>query len=387
MERITILDYFIVLLKWKKLIAGITASWVLVAVLYVLFSPKIYRAETHILPSQQNNSSLAAQFLGQLDALGSAGNTPIVKNINDLYLGLLQSRVVLDRVIDRFNLMKVYDKNIREDARRVLLDSLSLQNDNKSGIITIGVEDRDPKRAADMANAFAEELKQLSKEIAVTEAAQRRLFFEEQLASAKENLIKAEEAMKGYQEKTGAIEIKEQTRAVIESSSLLRAQIAAKEVQLKVLRSHATPQNPDIQKSMEELQGLKEQLAKLEARRGGASGALLPTARVPEAGTGYIRKLRDVKYAESLFDIMAKQYEMAKLDESRNASVIQVIDKATAPERKTKPKRGVIVLFSLFSGLMFGIIAAFVLEFARNTLTNPQHEEKLALLKSLAWRK
>jgi len=383
-ERITFLDYLIVIFKRKKLIAGLTAAFAVVSIIVSLLLPKIYMGETHILPSQQNGSNFAAQFLGQLDSLGIAGNAVGIKSVNDLYMGLLQSNVVLDRVIERFGLMKVYDEKYRQDARHDLLNVLSLQNDKKSGIISIGVEDPEPKRAADMANAFAEELKHLTQKIAVTEAAQRRLFFEEERNDARKNLLEAEEAMKGYQEKTGAIEIKEQTKAAIEASSMLRAQIAAKEVQLKVLRSHATPQNPDIQRTVEELQGLREQLAKLETGHGSKGDAILPTGNVPAAGTGYMRRLRDVKYAESLFDIMAKQYEMAKIDESHDASVIQVIDKAADPEKKVRPKRALIVLFATATGFLFSIVVAFVLEFIDRVKNNPRYEEKLAMLKSMA---
>ncbi|MEW6215801.1 MAG: Wzz/FepE/Etk N-terminal domain-containing protein, partial [Nitrospirota bacterium] len=246
-DEINLIDYLIVLAKRKRLIIGITLGAAIITAIISLTMTPIYRAETKILPPQQSSSSMATQFLSQFGgAAGLAGGVLGIKTPNELYIGLLKSRPILDPIIDRFKLMELYKIKSREDARRNLLGSLKAQDDKKSGIITIGFEDRDPKRAADLANAFVEELKNLNKGLAVTEASQRRLFFEEQLKDTKDALIKSEESMKGFQERTGAIKIDEQARAVIEGIAQLRAQIAAKEVELKVMKTYATQQNPDI---------------------------------------------------------------------------------------------------------------------------------------------
>ncbi len=384
-KHITLIDSLIVIVKRKRIIAWITLSSIALAIVISLLMPKTYRAETRILPPQQSSSGTSAQLLNQLSGLGgSAGLIVGMKTPNDLYVGLLKSRTVLDRIIDRFNLLAVYKTDYREDARRDLLNALNVRDDRKSGIITIGVEDRKPQRSADMTNAFVEELKNLTQYIAVTEASQRRLFFEEQLKSVKEALIRAEDSLRGYQEKTGAIEIREQTKAVIESVAHLRAQISAKEVELKVLKTYATSRNPDLQKIEEELTGMQEQLAKLESRGGGSPDALMPTGRMPEAGTGYVRKIRDMKYYETLYELLSKQYEIAKMDEARDAAVIPVIDPAVPPERKLRPKRSILVILVALTGLLLSVIAAFVQESWEDKASRPGVQERIEKLRQYA---
>jgi len=384
-DEINLFDYLIVLLKRKRLIMGITFGAAIITAIISLIMPPIYRAETKILPPQQG-SSMATQFLSQLgSAAGLVGGAVGIKTPNDLYIGLLKSRLVLDGVIDRFNIMGLYKTKSRENARRGLADTLKARDDKKSGIITIGVEDKDPKRAADMANAFVEELKNMNKGLAVTEAGQRRLFFEEQLKDTKEALIKAEDSMEGFQERTGAIKIDEQAKAVIEGIANLRAQIAAKEVGLKVMRTYATPQNPDIQRAEEELRGMREQLGRLETRSGGHNpDPLMPTGRIPALGTEYIRKLREFKYQEALYEILLKQYEAARLDEARDAAIIQVIEKAIPPEKRVKPKRKQMVMIATFSGLFFSVFAAFFMEYIEKLKSNPEDKVRLEAIKKNA---
>ncbi|MCG2709449.1 MAG: hypothetical protein L6246_03885, partial [Thermodesulfovibrionales bacterium] len=343
-----------------------------------------YKAETKILPPQQGSSSSAAQLLSQFGGAAglAAGAIGIKTPNNDLYIGLLKSRPVLDRIIDRFNLIGLYNAKSHEDARRSLVGAIKAQDDKKSGIITIGVEDKDPKRAADIANAFVEELRNLNKGLAVTEAGQRRLFFEEQLKDTKDALIKAEESMKGFQERTGAIKIDEQARAVIEGIAQLRAHIAAKEVQLKVMKTYATPQNPDIQRAEEELRGLREQRARLEAKGSGHNpDTLMPAGRIPSVGIEYARELREFKYNEALYEILLKQYGAAKLDEARDAVLIQVIEKAIPPEKRIKPKRSQMVMLATFVGFFFSVFAAFFLEYIEKSSKDSNNKERFDTLK------
>ncbi|MBU4320147.1 MAG: hypothetical protein KJ739_03560, partial [Nitrospinae bacterium] len=374
----------IVLAKRKRLIIGITLSAAIITAIISLITPPIYKAETKILPPQQGSSSSAAQLLSQFGGAAglAAGAIGIKTPNNDLYIGLLKSRPMLDRIIDRFNLIGLYKAKMREDARRSLVGAIKAQDDKKSGIITIGVEDKDPKRAADIANAFVEELRNLNKGLAVTEASQRRLFFEEQLKDTKDALIKAEESMKGFQERTGAIKIDEQARAVIEGIAQLRAHIAAKEVQLKVMKTYATPQNPDIQRAEEELRGLREQRARLEAKGSGHNpDTLMPAGRIPSVGIEYARELREFKYNEALYEILLKQYGAAKLDEARDAVLIQVIEKAIPPEKRIKPKRSQMVMLATFVGFFFSVFAAFFLEYIEKSSKDSNNKERFDTLK------
>jgi capsule polysaccharide export protein KpsE/RkpR len=326
---------------------------------------------------------------------GATGSQSLTENLglktpSGLYVGMLQSRTIVDRIIDRFNLMKLYDAEYREDARKQLLeDVLKTEIDDNSSIITIDVEDRDPKRATDMANAFVEELKNLTKGLAVTEASQRRLFFEDQLKDTKMALVKAEEEMQGFQEKTGALQVDEQTKAIIEGIAMLRAQIAAKEVQLRVMRTYATAQNPDLQRVEDELKGLKAELGKLEAKGGSGHDPLIPTGSMPEVGTEYARKLRDLKFYEDLYELLTKQFEAAKLDEAKEAALIQVIDKAIPPEKIAKPKRLLLILIATFTGFFLSIFVAFFAEYKEKASKDPENKERFETLKRYAtsWRR
>jgi tyrosine-protein kinase Etk/Wzc len=379
---VSVLDFLIIILKHKRLVWGITLSAVILTAAVSFIIRPLYRAETRILPPQEGNSGMAAQFLMQLGAPGLIGGTLGIKTPSDLYLGLLQSRAVLDRVIERFNLMKVYDVKYHEDARRKLRDALKLQDDKKSGIITIGVEDRVPERSAEMANAFVEELKRLKEGIAIGEASQRRLFFEDQMKAVREALNAAEQSFQSYQEKTGAIEIKEQAKAVIESIAQLRAKAAAKEVELKVMKTYAAPQNPDLQRTEEELKGLREQLGSLEARGSQhATDPLMPTGKMPAAVTDYTRKLRDLKYYETLYDLLSKQYEVAKIDEARDAAVIQVVDKAAMPEKRVRPKRMLMIAIAAVTSFFIALLSAFFVEYIENTLENTGNRERVEKLR------
>jgi uncharacterized protein involved in exopolysaccharide biosynthesis len=350
------------LARHKKLIGGITASAAVVSLVISLLMTPIFKAETKIIPPQQGSSNVAMQLLNQLGGFASlASSAAGIKSQNEMYIGILRSRTVYDKIIDRFGLMKLYDVKYREDARKSLAEVLTTKS-GKDGMIVVSVEDRDPKRAADMANAFVEEMIGVSKGLALTEAAQRRLFFEDQLKDVKTALAQAEEGIKGFQEKTGALKIDDQARVVIQGIGSLRAQIAAREVKYKVAKTYATAQNPELQRIEEELKGLKAELNKLEQKGGNRHDPLMPTGRMPSVGMEYLRKLRDVKYNETLYTLLAKQYELARLDEARDAVVIQVIDKAVQPERKVKPKRAIIVAMSTMLGFILSILFTFYVE-------------------------
>jgi uncharacterized protein involved in exopolysaccharide biosynthesis len=298
-----------------------------------------------------------------------------------MYVGILKSRTIADNIIARFALDKLYGTETQTDTRNVLAGVTNLIA-GKDGLITIEVDDKDPERAAALANAYVDELHRLTESLAVTEAAQRRLFFEKQLKEAKENLANAEAALQKTQEQTGLIRLDEQGRAIIEAVARLRAQIAAKEVQLAAMRSFATQNNPEYVLAREELSGLRVELSKLEKAGGASVGDIfVPTGRVPEVGLEYVRKLRDVKYFETMFELLAKQYELAKADEAKDSSVIQVLDRAIPPDKKSKPLRRQIVILAAFFGLLVAAVAVLGRELWLRSRNDPASSEKLALLK------
>ena len=292
--QIGLLEVLILLAKRKKMIARVTAGAILLAVIISLLLPNTYTATTLVLPPQQSRSAATA-MLAQLNPLMAGfGNDLRLQNPSDLYVALLKSQFVADELIQRFDLRKVYGFKKTVDTREQLAGASSFRT-RKEGVIEISVEDRDPKRAAEIANAYVEALQKLTQGLAVTEASQRRLFYERELVSAKDRLSDAEVALKETQEKTGLIQLDEQAKAIIQSSAALRAQVAAKEIQLQRMRLFATEQNPDLQGTEQELRALQGQLAIVE--RKGAEGKgdiLVATAKVPAAGLEYIRRLRDV---------------------------------------------------------------------------------------------
>ncbi|MGA2422846.1 MAG: Wzz/FepE/Etk N-terminal domain-containing protein [Terriglobales bacterium] len=356
-----LLDLLIILTRRKRIILSTTLAAAVLAVIVSALMPNRYTSTANILPPQQSQS-LAASMIGQLGSLGPmaamAQKDLGLKNPGDLYVGMLRSRTAEDRLIRRFDLLRVYRVKTMSDARHDLEDASSIAL-GKEGFISISVEDKDRDRAPQIANAYVDELRQLTQDLSVTEAGQRRIFFERQLELAKNNLADAEQALKQTEQKTGLIQLDGQAKAIIESVVKLRATIAAQEVALHARRLSSTEENPDVQLGEQQLSGMRTQLALMEKQSGDAgkfqvSAGNVPVGNVPEAGLQYVRRLRDVKYAETIFELLAKQYEAAKLDEAKTAAVIQVLDPAIAPDRKSSPRRSLIVLGTMG----FGFLAA-----------------------------
>ncbi|QIY78824.1 GumC family protein [Chromobacterium violaceum] len=351
------------------------------ALAYALSAKPIFTAQTSIMPPQQQSSGMSA-LLGQLGGLaGAAGGISGLKNPNDLYIGMLQSRTVADKLIARFKLQSRYEQETVEGARKTLQQKSSFVN-GKDGLIAIAVDDTDPQFAATLANAYVDELKALNRSLAVTDAAKRRLFFEQQLKDTKAQLAAAETDLRKTQEATGLILPEGQLPAIVSSVTQLRATIAAKEVQLEAMKSFATAQNPAYIKAQQELGGLHEQLTKLETGQRGNGDLLVPTGKFAQSGLEYMRKLRELKYQETIFELLSKQYELAKIDEAKDSSLIQVLDTAVPPELKSKPKRSLIVMLGLLGGLMIGILGALLRDLLQSEHSQQRRRELLLALKS-----
>jgi tyrosine-protein kinase Etk/Wzc len=378
---VTFLDLLIVLAKYKKLLVGLPLAAAIVAALISLLVPNRYAATATLMPPQQAQSTASA-MLGQLGALAVLAGGPAagIRNPSDLYTAMLKSRTVADNLIQRFDLKNVYDQQTQTGAR-LALESATRISAGKEGLISIEVEDRDPRRAAEIANGYVDELYRLTRTLAVTEASQRRLFFEKQLQAAKTGLANAEIALKKTQETTGLIKLDDQGRAIIEAVARLQAQVAAKEVEVATMRSYATEQNPQLVLAQQTLAGLRVQLAKAERdQKSGGGNVLLATGKIPEAGLEYVRNFREVKYHEAIFELLAKQYEIARIDEARDSSSIQVLDRAVEPERKAKPKRAFIALFTGFATALLVIVYAFCREFFAAAKLNPAHAARIEAL-------
>jgi uncharacterized protein involved in exopolysaccharide biosynthesis len=383
-DEISLLDILIVIVQYRRLILKTAAYMVVLGVIVSLLLPIRYTATTSILPPQQTSSAgsaLMAQLGGLSSVASLAGGSLGLKNPNDLQVAMLKSRTVEDAMLDRFHLVELFEVKQRSDARKKLEDVVDIDSGAKDGLIRLSVTDRNPRRAAEMANGYVEEFKRLSANLAVTEASQRRLFFEQQLAQAKDNLANAEEDLKRTGQKTGLIQLDSQTRATIELVAELRGEIAAKEVQINGMRSFATGENPELQMAEQQLAGLRSQAEKMGAASEDASNALIPKGGMQEAGIEYMRKLRDVKYFETIFDLLARQYEIAKVDEARQGATVQVVDRAIVPDRRSSPKRTLIVLGAAVLGLFFGVVWAFSREGLTRLSKNPAEQHRLELLK------
>jgi tyrosine-protein kinase Etk/Wzc len=295
----------------------------------------------------------------------------------------VQTPAVQDPLIDRFNLLKVFDVDARQTARKILTDRVLLSDvDAKSGIIWVTVEDTDPQRAADMADQAVEELRKVLETISTADETKRRIFYEGQLKRVHEDLSKSETRLQSFEENSGVLKIDDQATAALQGIAALQAQIAAKEVQLKVMKTYATTYNPDLKKTEEELRALKVEAARLEAKEENYTPeAIIPTGHLPVLGTEYLRILRDFKYNEALNELITKQYQASIVEEARESASVQVINKAPKPEKRTKPNPFLIVPIAAIGGfIIFGSVA-FLIEYVEKVTVNPENEERIQEVK------
>ena len=348
-KGVDLFDLLLVLSEARKTIGFCVLVFIVLGVVLCFLIKPTFSATSLILPPQQGQS--LANMMGQLNALmsltgGGAGGSSALKTPIDMYIGMLESRTIADHLISRFHLKDLYKTRNLEDTRTQLKGNTRFLS-GKDGLIHIIVEDHDPNRASEMANAYVDELYSLNSHLATTEAAQRRLFFDQELADEKSQLTIAENDLKQTSEKTGIIHLGGQAETIIHSLAVLRAEIASREVQINSMRMFATDQNPLALRAQEEIKALREQLDKLEKDPRNpqlADSIGIPAGRVPAVSLEYARKLRDVKYHETLFELLAKQYEAARIDEAKAAPIIQVVDRAVPPDKKSGPHRSLILL-------------------------------------------
>lgn len=378
-------DFLLVLSEYRKTITLSIGISTAIGILICIFVRPTFTATAIILPPQQGQS--LATMMGQLSALaslaGAAGGNNAFKTPADMYIGILESRTIADNLISKYHLQELYKARGMEDAR------LALKNNSrflagKDGLIHINVEDHDPNRASELTNAYVDELYSMNSHLAITEAAQRRVFFDQELADEKSALGTAEEELKKTAQQTGIIHLGGQAESIIRSLAVLRAEIASREVEINSMRMFATEQNPVTVRIREEINALRQQLSKLE--NDPRSQELTDTVgisveRMPAVSLEYVRKLRDVKYHETLYELLAKQYEAARIDEAKAAPVIQVVDRAVPPDKKSGPHRLWILLGCGFMGFVIGYVVAIVTRALRRAAQIPEYAVKLDLIR------
>jgi len=346
----------------KRMILSVTGGAMLGGLLSSLLLPVRYTSVTRIMPPRQTQSTTAIlNSLPGIAAMGDAMSGGLsLRDPNAIYVDLMKSRPVADAIIERFNLMQVYREKNRTDTRRDLEKNTEIVSE-MSALISISVTDKDKKRAADIANAYTEQLRALSKIISVTEASKRRLFYEEQLKNQKEVLVGAELAFQQVQLEKGVVQLDAQAKAMIEGLATLRAQVAAKQVEVQALRSYSTEHNPDVQLAEQELAATQAEVARLEQSNHSPEIASLGLKNIPGAGAEYLRAQHELLYQQALYDMLMKQYEAAKLDEAKEAAVIQVVEPGIEPERKSSPHRMQIVLLSTMGGFLLSCFLTWAL--------------------------
>jgi uncharacterized protein involved in exopolysaccharide biosynthesis len=371
-DSLSLLDLVIPLVEhWKLWTLGSLAIGLAALVIAFLMTPS-YTARTSFLPPQQQQSGMASA-LASLGGLAGLAGAAAIKSPADQYVALMQSVSAKDRLIDQFDLLQVYDAKYRFEARRALEQNTRIAIGKKDGLISIEVDDESPKRAADMANAYVEELRRLTSVLAVSEAQQRRVFFEKELKDARDQLAKAQQELQASGFNVGAL--RAEPKAAAENYARLKAEITAAEVRTQVLRGSLADSSPEVQRQLSQLSALRAQLARLEQTADAS------------VGPDYLTKYREFKYRETLFELFARQYELARVDESREGALIQVVDVAVPPEYKSKPKRLFIAVAATMLSLLLLGVFILVRHFWRQAAADPEGAEKVARLRAAFGRR
>jgi tyrosine-protein kinase Etk/Wzc len=377
-RRLDLLDVLLVFAQRKWVILGWALAGVVVAIIAILRAPTLYKSEATVMPPEQQQSSAALlSQLGALTAFAGVGSNLGLKNPADLYIAILQTNLVADNMVNHFHLMDVY--KIQDlDGAAGTLRKRSKFIANKDGLIQITVEDKDPKFAATLVNGYTDELFQQNNRLAIGAATQRRRFFQQQLAEEKDHLADAEIGLKLTQQSTGVLQLSGQAENIIGQEANIHANITSHEVQLGAMLASSTEENPDVVRLRSELKGLREQLQIMQK---GTNGAMLSQREFPAAGLEYIRKERDLQYHQTLYDLLARQLEAARIDEAKASPAVQMVDPPQIPKVKSWPKPFIFILAGLVVGTMFGCIRVAVIYVYDYAETDPRLRERYAQVK------
>jgi tyrosine-protein kinase Etk/Wzc len=388
-DSINIFDYFVLILKNKMIIFLSTFLCAAVCAIATFFMTPLYKAEVRFVPPQQQGASLGTQLLGQLSAGGGAGALMGgMKGSSDFYIGVIKSRLVSERIIEHFKLKKVFGVNTMVEAKTALLSCVTAVSE-KGNIISIEVVNKDPKLASDIANQYILEMARFNQLFLTSEAAQRRLFFELRLKKIKEDLIDAEKMVKRFEENTGFIKAEEQISQVLGSLGALAIEIRSKEVELNVLKTFTKPQNIERQLLEEKIKALKQAYQKLSrSDKNFDAGEVKAGPAFPKLKLDYIRAQRELKHQEQMYKVIWDQYEMAQLDESKEAPILQVIDPAVIPEKRFYPRKTFITLLGAIVGFLGAIVFIFVREYFLKIKSKPEYSQLMDTLQfSVPWKK
>lgn len=381
-SEVDLYEYFNILFKYRKMIAYIVGVAFVSSIIISLLLPKMYLATTRILPPQETSTSIASLFSNSESLLsGMAGSLLAKQTPAALYVGILESRTVADNLNRKFNLKELYDLKYIEDVYKQLRNRSSIVAARKSQIISVSVKDRDPQRAADMANAYVNMLDQINRKLNTTEGRRKRVFLEERLKKVAAELEKAETALKKFQERYKLIAIEEQAKVSIEGAAEIKGQIIAAQTELEVLKQFGTEKQIEAVMLKTKIEELQKQLLRIEVGKDNSGNITdqpahaigdnfyIPFDDLPGLGMKLIRLTRETKIQEKVFELLTAQFEMAQIEEAKDVDTIQVLDVAVAPEKKYSPKRSIIVILSTIVAFLIAVCAAFAHEYWKFDLT------------------
>jgi uncharacterized protein involved in exopolysaccharide biosynthesis len=379
--RVSVFDVLMMLARQRMVILGTTVLFTLIAVVYAVTTPRMYDSTVTILPPAQMSTRGVGASMQDLTAALSSAEGFSFKSAEDFWTAVLKGRTISERVVTRASLMQAYHARLMSQAINVLKSRTTFDID-KAGLVSVSVRDRDPKRAAEIANDYILAMHDTMSDMAVADAQQRRIFFNQQVEDERGKLARAEDDLLQVQHKTGVIALGGQTEEAIQQIGSLRAQITSAKVQLQAMHAVATDQNPDVQRLQSQIAADEAALAQAQTQQGKAKVGDISASDVPQATLDYIAAAREVRYHEALYDALGKQVEAARLDEERSAPLVQIVDPAVPEDHPAGMGRVTLVMLGFVFGVLFGLVFATVRHFYQRLNANPAGRQKMMQLKA-----
>jgi capsule polysaccharide export protein KpsE/RkpR len=369
----TIMDFFAVLARWRRFITRFVLAATVITTVVTLLLPKWYKSTASVFPAEQTSIfpdlGGVSSLFKSLSGGASKGLSRLTGNSEaDRYTAILKSGRVLSAMIDKFNLVDYYDYSSssyrNEKTSKELIDNTSIELQDE-GNLTVSVFDKDPKRAADMANYYVDLLNQTNSELMVQNAKGNREFIEQRYQKNLTDLRVAEDAMQNFQTKFGVIAVPEQTEATIKAGAELYGKLAVKEIDLDILKRTASESHPSVAQAEVEVEEIRKKLREMNAgsfTAGDDMKILVPFKQAPQLAAQYLRLYRDLQIQNKILEFITPLYEQAKVEENRNTPSVVVLDRAGVPERKAKPKVSLYALLAFVISTMLSLFVVFTAE-------------------------
>lgn len=386
-DKASLIDYLEIVVKWRKFILRNVVIVTIAAVIISLLLPQKFTATATILPPNPQQQAMlgiiSSNLPGGLSGLsGISGIIPGIATPSDLYAAIMQSGTVKSAIIKNNDLMKEFKAKKMTDALSALDDMTNIEI-TPEGIISVSVTYKNKHLAADIANSYIEELDKFNTETAMTVGKKYRIFIEQRLEETTDDLAKAEVALRNFQEKHRTVALEEEIISAIQTIAELKSQIILLEVKKGALSSSSRFDNPYLYDISKELRELKKQLGKIEfgeqdtTKKAFGAGFAIPFSELPEVSLEYARLLRDVRVQSEIYKLLTQQYEQAKIMELKDTPTVQPLDKAGPPEKRSFPKRRIIVLIALLCSFIFSFIYAAVTQYFQSDAINSETNKKL----------